>query len=146
MGLPVRLGTFQCTLHWPTPVADLGEGGASYAELFFLYELEAEERFVLQKAFPRYRRPGRPISVSAVPRGPGIDMWLSCRVIGCLLRAMCALPGGPGRCLPCGIGAHHCRLRHIWMGEVWAWAHVPAQGDLFVPFLNDQVSRVRHKL
>ena len=30
-----------------------------------------------QKAHPRYLRPGRPISVSAVPFGPGIDIWWS---------------------------------------------------------------------
>ena len=30
------------------------------------------ERLVLVKALPRYQRPGRPISVSAVPFGPGI--------------------------------------------------------------------------
>ena len=61
-------------------------------------------------ACTRYRRLGRPNSVSAVPLGPGIDIWRSCRFIGGLT---CALPGGLGRFLPCGIGADHCRLRHI---------------------------------
>ena len=28
------------------------------------------------------------------------------------MRALCALPGGIGRFLPCRIGANHCRLRH----------------------------------
>ena len=36
----------------------------------------------LKKAHLRYLRPGRPISVSAVPFGPGIDIWRSCRFIG----------------------------------------------------------------
>ena len=41
----------------------------------------------------RYLRPGRPISVSAVPFGPGIDIWRSCRVIGALMRSLCLLRG-----------------------------------------------------
>ena len=53
-------------------------GGISYVELLILYELWAGERLVLEKAHPRYLRPGRPISVSAVPFGPGIDIWRSC--------------------------------------------------------------------
>ena len=42
-------------------------------ELLILYELWAGERLSLEKATPRYLRPGRPISVSGVPFGPGID-------------------------------------------------------------------------
>ena len=29
------------------------------------------------------------------------------------MRALCLLPGGLGRFVPCSIGANHCRLRHI---------------------------------
>ena len=46
-------------------------------ELLILCELWAGERLSLEKAVPRYLRPGRPISVSAVPFGPGIDIWRS---------------------------------------------------------------------
>ena len=67
----------------------------------------------MEKAHPRYLRPGRPISVSAVPFGPGIDIWRSCRFIGSLMRSLCLLPGGLRRFVPCSIGANHCRLRHI---------------------------------
>ena len=42
---------------------DLGVGGVSYVELLILYELRAGERLSLEKAHPRYLRPGRPISV-----------------------------------------------------------------------------------
>ena len=55
----------------------------------------------------------RPISVSAVPFGPGIDIWRSCRFIGALMSSLCMLPGGLDRFVPCSIGADHCRLRHI---------------------------------
>ena len=67
----------------------------------------------MEKAHPRYLRPGRPISVSAVPFGPGIDIWRSCRFIGALMRSLCLLPGGVGRFVPCSIGGNHCRLRHV---------------------------------
>ena len=67
----------------------------------------------MEKAVPRYRRLGRPVSVSAVPFGPGTDIWRSCRFVGALVRALCALLGGSGTFMPCEIGANHCRLRHI---------------------------------
>ena len=51
--------------------------------------------------------------MSAVPFGPGIDIWRSCRFIGAMMRSLCLLPGGLGRFVPCSIGANHCRLRHI---------------------------------
>ena len=82
-------------------------------ELLILYELWAGERLFLEKAHPRYLRPRRPISVSAVPSGPGIDIWRSCRFIGALMRSLCLLPAGLRRFVPCSIGANHCRLRHI---------------------------------
>ena len=39
----------------------------SFVEILILYELWAGERLELERPFPRYLRPGRPISVSAVP-------------------------------------------------------------------------------
>ena len=112
-GLLVKWVSFLSTLHWLVGDLDLGVGGISYVELLILYELWAGERLFLEKAHPRYLRPGRPISVSAVPFGPGIDIWRSCRFIGALMRSLCLLPGGLRRFVPCSIGANHCRLRHI---------------------------------
>ena len=112
-GLLVKWVSFLNTLHWPVGGLDFGVGGISYVELLILYELWAGERLSLEKARPRYFRPERPISVSAVPFGPGIDIWRSCRFIGALMRSLCLLPGGLRRFIPCSIGANHCRLRHI---------------------------------
>ena len=112
-GLLVKWVSFLGSLHWPAGGLDLGVGGISFVELLILYELWAGERLSLDKATTRYLRPGRPISVSAVPSGPGIDIWRSCRSIGALMRSHCLLPGGLGRFLPCSGGANHCRLRHI---------------------------------
>ena len=69
-------------------------GGVSYVELLIFYELWAGERLVSEKAVPRYRRAGRSISVSAVPFGPGTDIWRSCSFVGALFRALVGLPGG----------------------------------------------------
>ena len=55
-------------------------GGVSYVELLILYELWAGERLELEKAVPRYRRPGR--SIVLFPFGPGTDIGRSCRFIG----------------------------------------------------------------
>ena len=90
----IKWVSFLGSLHWPAHGGDLGVGGVSYVELLILYELWAGERLVLEKAHPRYLRPGRPISVSAVPFGPGTDIWRSCRFIGALMRSLCLLPGG----------------------------------------------------
>ena len=82
VGILVKWVAFLGSLHWPAAGTDLGVGGVSFVEVLILCELWAGERLVLEKAVPRYRRPGRPISVSAVPFGPGTDLWRSCRFIG----------------------------------------------------------------
>ena len=117
VSLLVKVSAFLGTLHWPVAADDLGVGGVSFVELLILYELWAGERLSLEKAVPKRRRVGRPISVSAVPFGPGIDIWRSCRFFGAIFRALSLLPGGLGRFLPGGIGANHCRLRHIGWGK-----------------------------
>ena len=88
-GLLVKWVSFLGSLHWPAHDGDLGVGGISYVELLILYELWAGERLVLEKAHPRDLRPGRSIAVSAVPFGPGIDIWRSCRFIGAMMRSLC---------------------------------------------------------
>ena len=93
VGILAKLVTFLGSLHWPSAGADLGPGGISYVELLILYELWAGERIQFEKAVPRHRRVDRPISVSAVPFGPGIDIRRSCKLLGAMLRALCALPG-----------------------------------------------------
>ena len=100
VGLLVKWVAFLGTLDWPAAGADLGVGGVSHVEMLILFELWAGERLVLERALPRYRRPGRPISVSAVPFDPGNDIWRSCRFVGALMRSLCTLPGGIGRFVP----------------------------------------------
>ena len=85
----VKWVTFLGTLHWPAGGLDLGAGGVSCVELLLRHELWAGERLSLEKAHPRYLRPGRPISMSAVPFGPGIDVWRSCHFICALVWSLC---------------------------------------------------------
>ena len=108
----VKWVTFLGSLHWPVGGADLGVGGVTYVEMLILYELWAGERLTLEKAHHRCLKPGRPISVSAVPFGPGIDIWRSCQFVGALMGSFCLLHGGLSRFVPCAIGANHCRHRH----------------------------------
>ena len=65
-GRLVKWVSFLNSLHWPICDLDLGVGGVSYVEVLIMYELWAGDRLSLEKAHPRYLRPGRPISVSAV--------------------------------------------------------------------------------
>ena len=112
-GMLVKWVAFLHSLHWPAAGCSLGVGGVSHVELLILYELWAGERLELEKAVARCRRPGRSISVSAVPFGPGTGIWRSCRFIGALFRGLRDLPFGLRRFVLCENGANHCRLRHI---------------------------------
>ena len=112
-GCLVKFAAFLSSLTWPGEVVDLGAGGVSYVELLILYERWAGERLRIEESLPKYRRPGRRISVSAAPLCPDADIWKLCRFLGHMFRALVRLPGGLGRFLPGRIVANHGRLRHI---------------------------------
>ena len=97
-----------------------------------------------RKAHPRYLRPGRPISVSAVPFGPGIDIWRSCRFIGASMRSLCLLPGGLGRLVPCSVGANHCRLCHVGWEKCCHGLTSRPQDSASKPFLNELLRLLNH--
>ena len=109
----VKLAAFLSSLTWPSTVDDLGPGGVSSVELLILYEKWAGERLRVEFSVPKYRRSGRPISVSAAPLCPDADCRNLCQYLATMMRALCRLPGGIGRFIPGRIGANHCRLRHI---------------------------------
>ena len=89
------VSAFLGTLHWPAGVVEFGVGGVSFVEVLVLYEQWAGERLCLESAIPRYRRVGRPISVSAVPFGPGIDILRSCRFFGSHLSCITSVAWWP---------------------------------------------------
>ena len=141
-GLLVKWVSFLNSLYWP--VGDLYLGGVSCVELLILYELWAGERLSLEKAHPRYPRPGRPISVSAVLFGPGIDIWRSCRFLGALMRSLCLLSGVLRRFVPCSIGANHCRLRHIGWEKCGHGLTSRPRESASEPFLDELLSLFRY--
>ena len=119
-GALVKLAVFLSSLSWPSEVSELGPGGISYIELLILYKRWAGERLRVEDSIPKYRRPVRPISVSATPLCPDADIWKLCRFLGNMLRALTKLPGGLGWFLPGRIGANHGRLRHVgWESMGW---------------------------
>ena len=65
-------------------------------------------------------RADRPISISSVPVSGGIETRQGCRFISSLVRALGKLPDGIGRFLPCSVGRHMSRLRHL------GWDHQKA--------------------
>ena len=113
VGFLVKIVAFLGSLHWPTEVADLGSDGVSIIELLILSERWAGERLVPEKSLPKFRRPDRPISVSAAAGGPGVDIWKWCQYLASMIRALRTLPDGLGRFIPCRICGHQGRLRHI---------------------------------
>ena len=58
-------------------------------------------------------RAGRPISVSSVPVSEGMEIRHGCQCISSLVRALAKLLGGIGWFLPCQVGTHLSRLRHL---------------------------------
>ena len=122
----------------------LGVGGVSYVELLILCELWAGERLSEEKATPRYLRPWRPISVSAVLFGPGIDIWRSCHFVGAIMRSLCFLPGGLGRSVPCFVGANHCRLRHIGWEKCGHGLSSRPRESASEPFFNELLGLFRY--
>ena len=143
-GLLVKWVSFLSSLHWPVGELDLGVGSVSYVELLIIYELSAGERLFLEKACPSYLRLGRPISVSAIPFGPGIDIWRSCRFIGALMRSLCLLPGALRRFVPCSIGANHCRLRHIGWERCGHGLTSRPRESASVPFIDELLCLFRY--
>ena len=112
VGSLLKLAAFLSSLNWPSEVRDLG-GGISHVELLILYERWAGERLVVETSGAKYRRPGRPISVSSAPLSPAADIWKLCQHLEGMTRPLCHLPGGIGRLIPGRIGANHGRLRHL---------------------------------
>ena len=58
-------------------------------------------------------RANRPILIPSVLKSDGIEIRHCCQCVSSLVRALSNLPGGLGRFLPCGLGSHMSRLRHL---------------------------------
>ena len=113
VGILVRFTSFLGTLHWPSGIVDLGHFGISFLELLILFEQWAGHRLLSEKVVRPHVRAGRPISLPSVPVSEGIEIRHGCQFLSSLLRALGKLLGGLGRFLPCRLGAHLSRLRHV---------------------------------
>ena len=82
-------------------------------ELLILFEQWAGHRLPGEKVVRPHVRGGRPISLPSVPVSEGIEIRHGCQFLSSLLRARGKLPGGLGRFLPCNLGTHLSRLRHV---------------------------------
>ena len=113
VGILVRFTSFLSHLHWPSGSVYMGHFGVSFLELLILFEQWAGHRLLSEKVTRPHVRAGRPISVSSVPVSEGIEIRHWCQFISSLVRALGKLPGGLGRFLPCQVGTHLSRLRHL---------------------------------
>ena len=92
------------TLHWLASSDDLGHFGISFLELLILFEQWAGHRLLSEKV----TRPHVPLFLSE-----GIEIRHGCQFISSLVKALTKLPGGLDRLLPCRVGSHMSRLRHL---------------------------------
>ena len=113
VGILIKFSSFLGQLHWPSGSVDMGHFGVSFLELLILFEQWAGHRLLSEKVTRPHVRAGRPISVSSVPVSEGIEIRHGCQFISSLVRALGKLSGGFGRFLPCQVGTHLSRLRHL---------------------------------
>ena len=113
VGILVKFTSFLNTLHWPSGFVDLGHFGISFLELLILFEHWAGHRLLGEKVTRPHVRAGRPISVSSVLVSEGMEIRHGCQFLSSPIRALGKLPGGLGRFLPCQVGTHLSRLRHL---------------------------------
>ena len=78
-----------------------------------LFEQWAGHRLLSEKVTRPHVRANRPMLILSVPMSEGIEIRHGCQFLSCLVRALAKLSGGLGRFLPCSLGSHMSRLRHL---------------------------------
>ena len=78
-----------------------------------LFEQWAGHRLLSEKVSRPHIRANRPIFTPSVPVSEGIEIRHGCQFVSNLVRALAKLPRGLGRFLPCRLGSHVSRLRHL---------------------------------
>ena len=113
VGILIGFTSFLHTLHWPTHSDDFGHFGVSFLELLILFEQWAGHWLLSEKVTRPHVRANRPFLIPSVPVSEGIETRHGCQSLSSLVRALAKLPGGLGRFLPCRLGSHMSRLRHL---------------------------------
>ena len=112
----IKFTSFLSTLQWPEGLNEMGHHGVSYVELLILFEKWIGNRLLPEKTIPKSRRAGRPLCIGDTPVSDGVKIRTGCQLLGSKLRSLATLPGGLHRFLPCSLGAHLSRLRHVgWL-------------------------------
>ena len=81
----------------------------SFLEILILFEQWAGHRLLSEKVTKPHVRANRSILIASVPVSEGIEMRHGCQFVWTLSK----LPGDMGGFLPCGVGSHMSRLRHL---------------------------------
>ena len=113
VGILISFASFLNTLHWPSGSADFGNFGVSFWELLILSEQWAGHRLLSEKVTRPQVRANRPIFIPSVLVSEGIEIRHGCQFLCSFVRALAKLPGGLSRFLPCSLGSHMSRLRHL---------------------------------
>ena len=66
-----------------------------------------------EKATRPHVRANRPILIPSVLVSEGFEIRHGCQFLNSLVRALAKLPGGIGGFLPCRVGSHLSRFRHL---------------------------------
>ena len=111
--LLLRFTSFLATLHWPSGAQDFGQFSISFLELLILLSNGLVTRLLGEKVTGPHFRAHRPILIPSVLVSEGIEIRHCCQFVSSLVRALSKLPGGLRRFLPCNLGSHMSRLRHL---------------------------------
>ena len=102
-----------CNLHWPVDAQDMGHFGVSNLEILSLFESWMGHRLLSERVTRAELRPNHPILHPSAPVSKGIEIRQGCQFISSLFRVLDKLVGGLGQFIPCRIGGHMSRLRHL---------------------------------
>ena len=136
VGILCKFTAFLGSLHCPVDNMDMGHFGVSYLEVLILFEQWAGHRLLSEKVtrphvmglIVPFRFP-----LFLCQRELKFDMVVSSSVAW--LRTLAKFPGGMGGLLPCGIGSHMSKLRHL------GWNNDGESGTAPDPLVWDQVSK-----